>query len=62
MSEYTDAEIRAQALREAAAFYEAARERALTQSDPRYWTAVRDIVLGLRHRANEEALGLEVRR
>jgi hypothetical protein len=41
------------ALREAAAFYEGVLQQSLDpDSDPRYCTAVRDIVMGLRHRAD----------
>jgi hypothetical protein len=42
------------ALREAAAFYESVLQQSLDpDSDPRYCTAVRDVVMGLRHRADE---------
>jgi hypothetical protein len=42
------------ALREAAAFYESVLHQSLDpDSDPRYCTAVRDVVMGLRHRADE---------
>jgi hypothetical protein len=41
------------ALREAAAFYEGVLQQSLDpDSDPRYCTAVRDVVMGLRHRAD----------
>jgi hypothetical protein len=41
------------ALREAAAFYESVLHQSLDpDSDPRYCTAVRDVVMGLRHRAD----------
>lgn len=49
------AAVRAAALREAADFYERVLEQSLDPgSDPRYCTAVRDIVMGLRRRAAEE--------
>jgi hypothetical protein len=42
------------ALREAAAFYETVLQQSLSpDSDPRYCTAVRDIVMGLRRRADD---------
>jgi hypothetical protein len=42
------------ALREAAAFYESVLQQSLDpDSDPRYCTAVRDVVMGLRRRADE---------
>jgi hypothetical protein len=42
------------ALREAAAFYESVMQQSLDPDrDPRYCTAVRDVVMGLRHRADE---------
>jgi hypothetical protein len=47
------AEIRAAALREAAARYEDMLAKATTSDDPRYWTAVRDVTLGLRRLAGE---------
>ncbi|MFC9891515.1 hypothetical protein [Streptomyces pilosus] len=44
------------ALREAAAFFERTLEQSLDpDSDPRYCTAVRDVVMGLRRRADETA-------
>lgn len=43
------------ALREAAAFFERTLEQSLDDSDPRYCTAIRDVVLGLRRRADETA-------
>ena len=45
---------RAAALREVADFYERVLEQSLDlSSDPRYFTAVRDVVMGLRRRADE---------
>ncbi|MCX5201077.1 hypothetical protein OG897_06320 [Streptomyces sp. NBC_00237] len=44
---------RAAVLREAASRYEAMLARAATEQDPRYWTAVRDITLGLRRLADD---------
>ncbi len=44
---------RAAVLSEAAGRYEEILAKADTASDPRYWTAVRDITLGLRHMAAE---------
>ncbi|MBZ6250531.1 hypothetical protein KVH27_19385 [Streptomyces olivaceus] len=51
-----DTEIRATALREAADFFERVLNESLDpDSDPRYCTAVRDVVMGLRRRADETA-------
>ncbi|MEV8494868.1 hypothetical protein AB0471_39300 [Streptomyces sp. NPDC052002] len=44
---------RAAVLREAAARYEEILAKASPEQDPRYWTAVRDITLGLRRMADE---------
>lgn len=44
---------RAAVLREAADRYEEFLAKASPETDPRYWTAVRDITLGLRHMADE---------
>lgn len=44
---------RATGLREAADRYEGILAKANTGQDPRYWTAVRDITLGLRRMADE---------
>ncbi|MEV5944651.1 hypothetical protein [Streptomyces sp. NPDC051994] len=44
---------RAVVLREAAARYEEILAKANPETDPRYWTAVRDITLGLRRMADE---------
>jgi hypothetical protein len=44
---------RAAVLREAAARYEDMLAKATTSDDPRYWTAVRDVTLGLRRLAGE---------
>ena len=46
---------RAAVLREAAARYEGMLARANPAQDPRYWTAVRDVTLGLRALADDEA-------
>lgn len=47
---------RADALREAAGRYEEILANANTGQDPRYWTAARDITLGLRAMADESAV------
>lgn len=51
---------RAAVLAEAAARYEEILANADTGQDPRYWTAVRDITLGLRAMAAEPAVGSRV--
>jgi len=48
-------------LREAAARYEAMLAAADTAADPRYWTAVRDMTLGLRRLADEAQPDTETR-
>lgn len=44
---------RSDGLREAAARYEEMLAKATPEQDPRYWTAVRDVTLGLRRMADE---------
>ncbi|MEI5100340.1 hypothetical protein RB200_19655 [Streptomyces sp. PmtG] len=48
---------RAAVLNKAAARYEAMLAKANTGQDPRYWTAVRDVTLGLRRMADEAQQG-----
>lgn len=50
---------RAAGLREAAARYEEMLANATPEQDPRYWTAVRDITLGLRNMAAETQPAVE---